>query len=753
MSFGNLKALFSSLFLTLTLALTLTSVPQAHAASPKLCADLFRSAAYSHEAHEVLKSRGTAIPERAEITRELAKFALENGLPMKWVEVGPPEQRIRRLFVALDWQNEAVVHAYLQRFNLDRPFGKNGAGTLALEFASETAGQWYVTGVLRPSADPKEKIYRWGRPDLTRENWWQSWILGNQTPAPAGIRAFAHLIELNHQEQENVKFYLQHSDVNNANEFVCRPKSDNCVAWTANIELGKTAPGATAEERRHLLPELGVARAMAHFEIGRRLIHAANNRHTAILVFVDGEKGLDTFKNDFERNLPPDPKIPYASIIKGLQFKSPATAAIAAIPDGAKIFFPIAAGASPEALAALADRAGLTKNGYDVHVLVNGVSANDFKKGIETSDGKFRVHALFLGGNLRQLYKDGKVAVIPGNLSDFTRMVRDREQTEFHYDAMVVRVSKPDAEGRYSLGPNNDMIMSILKARPDIKIIAEVNENVPFTTGENFLTENQITAKFESKTELAGPASVPPSEVDAKIGNNIGKLIDSGATLQIGIGNIFSGVPDGLQAWGKGHINISTEMFGDPMMEMIKRGTVHKAETGFAYGTMDMYRWLDKNPKVIFKETEYVNSPGRVAETPKFHAVNTALQVNLFGEVNATMGPDGRISSPGGQVEFMTGAARSEGGKAIIAIRSTAKNDQLSTIVLDLYKGPITTPHESVTHVVTEYGIASLRGKNEPQRAAALISIAHPKFRPELIRQAIERGFLTEAQSKNIPLN
>jgi acyl-CoA hydrolase len=113
--------------------------------------------------------------------------------------------------------------------------------------------------------------------------------------------------------------------------------------------------------------------------------------------------------------------------------------------------------------------------------------------------------------------------------------------------------------------------------------------------------------------------------------------------------------------------------------------------------------------------------------------VNTALQVNLFGESNATMGPKGRISSPGGQVEFMTGAARSTGGKAIIAIRSTAKEGALSTIVLDMYKGPVTTPHESVTHVVTEYGVAVLRGKSEFDRAVALINVAHPKFRKELM--------------------
>jgi acyl-CoA hydrolase len=325
-------------------------------------------------------------------------------------------------------------------------------------------------------------------------------------------------------------------------------------------------------------------------------------------------------------------------------------------------------------------------------------------------------------------------------------MVADPAQVAFHYDAIVVRVSPPDENGFHSLGPNNDMIMSILRLRPDIKIIAEINKNVPYTNGENKIHKDKFTSSFESNTELAGPAVVPPSEVDAKIGANIGKLISSGATLQIGIGNVFSGVADGLQANGVKDLKISTEMFGDAMMDIMDRGIATKAETGFAYGSKKLYNWLNHNWHVEFKETEVVNSPGRVAETPAFHAVNTALQVNLFGETNATMGPQGRISSPGGQVEFMTGAARSEGGKAIIAIRSTAKEGALSTIVLDLYRGPITTPHESVTHVVTEYGVAELRGKSEPERALALINVAHPKFRQQLFTDAVNAHILNETQ-------
>lgn len=719
------------------------------AVAADLCSNIFDA----KSAEKIVAARGAKLPERGTITNELAKFAEENNLPARWIEVGPPEQRIKRLFVALDFTDPALLQRYLDRFNLDNPLSDNVAGTLALEFGKENLHrEHYVTGVLRTGNKQSDQIYRWGAKELTRERWWDMFLDDRvtQEDKAIGIYGFSHLIELNKKEKANVEYYLQHSDVNKPNNIAAKCKSDNCVAWTSSIELGVTKEGATPEERRHLFTELGIARSSAHFEIGRRLIHAANDRHTAIITFVKGEKGLETFVRDIENNLVPQPKIPYANILKGVKFKSPATQAISVIPDGAKVFIPIAAGASPDAVNALIERAPLLKNGYDLHVLVNGISATAFKTGVETTDGKFRVQALFLGSNLRNLYSEGKVDVIPGNLSDFTRLMRDPENTHFHYDAIVVRVSKPDEYGRYSLGPNNDMIKTIIRNRPGIKIIAEVNENVPFTKGDNFLMEEQITSKFESKAALAGPPAVPPSDVDTAIGRNIGQLVDSNATLQIGIGNVFSGVADGLAQAGKRNLTISTEMFGDAMKDIMDRGIATKAETGFAYGSPELYQWLHKNELVEFVETEHVNSPGRVANTPRFHAVNTALQVNLFGEVNATMGPTGRISSPGGQVEFMSGASRSPGGKAIIAIRSTAKNESLSTIVLDLYTGPVTTPHENVTHVVTEYGIAKLAGKNEGQRAVALISIAHPKFRQQLKEQALTRKLITAQQAEQI---
>ena len=194
-------------------------------------------------------------------------------------------------------------------------------------------------------------------------------------------------------------------------------------------------------------------------------------------------------------------------------------------------------------------------------------------------------------------------------------------------------------------------------------------------------------------------------------------------------------------------------MFGDPLKDLIDMGIAKNAETGFACGSQDLYKWLDKNKKVKFIDTLTVNSPARVQETPDFHAINTALQVKLTGDVNAEMGPVGRLSSPGGQVEFMSGASRSKGGKSVIAIRSTAKDGSLSTITTDLYNGHVTTPSESVHYVVTEYGIATLKGKDTWEKAVELINVAHPKFREELVREALEKGIFSEKHAQNVKLD
>lgn len=184
-------------------------------------------------------------------------------------------------------------------------------------------------------------------------------------------------------------------------------------------------------------------------------------------------------------------------------------------------------------------------------------------------------------------------------------------------------------------------------------------------------------------------------------------------------------------------------------MQLMQNGVADQAVTGFAFGSTGLYTWLNLNDKVTFAPTSLVNDLARIAAKKNFFAVNTALQVNLRGDANAEIGPNGsRISSPGGQVEFMSGAARSIGGHAVIAIRSTAKNGTMSSITLDLYGGNVTTPNQSVTDIVTEYGVAKLAGKSVAERALAIIRIAHPNFRKELAEGAVQQKLISEAQAK-----
>ncbi len=692
--------------------------------------------------------------QTADVVLRLKQFADEHQLPYQILDVGPKQRLVKKLFVGLDMTDEKLVAAYLKRFNIEDPKHP----TLALEFGYEVPTE-YVSGVLRTSPDPKAPIYRWGQQDIDRDEWAWEWMVQGgsnykgKTDHPERLKnpvwGYAHLLGINEKEARNVQHFLD----NPLERGPC--KSDNCIAWMTGIELGQTAKTSTDEERKYLFNELGISRSSAHFEIGRRLMHAANQRHAAVVVFVNGESGRKAFKQNLKAYLPPEPQIPYTTIIKGLGHDPDGELmkAVGTLPDGAKIFFPIAAGASPEAMSALIQQAPKLKKGYDISILVNGISESTLRQGAELHGGKVRFKSFFIGGNMRKLHHEDKIEYIPGYLSDFPRFMRDPTMKGFKYDVLVVRVSPPNKDGYHSLGPNYDMIDAVLESNPNIKILAEVNQNIPFTNGKNQIHASKISKSFASKAKLAGPPVVPFTKVEGKIGMNIAKLIDDNAVLQVGIGNVFGGLPIGLKKLKRSGLSISSEMFGDSLKEIMEMGIAKKAETGFAYGSEDLYAWLNRNKQVTFVPTSDVNSPAKVESTPKFHAVNTALQVKLTGDVNAEFGPEGRLSSPGGQVEFMSGASRSIGGKSIIAIRSTAKEGELSTIVLDMYGGKVTTPAESVHYVVTEYGIATLKGKSKEERAIELINVAHPKFREQLMKDALESHLITPADSKAIKLN
>lgn len=721
-------------------------------ATPRSCADLFKTspalqiAIASQSAKRIAVDQSEALkiattPETKAMINSLLTFAAKYDLDERIVEVGPPQRRLKRLVVGLDIRRQDVVAAYLKEFNMENEVSGGPVRTLSLEFQKEVAGE-YVLGALRTGSvqGSNEGIWRYGKNKIDHNNdWFEKW----RGKSPTRIIGLANLIPITLKEAANVEHYL----ANPSERGPC--KSDNCIAWAPGIELGKTFPNATQEERIPLFNALGVSRSIAHFEIGRRLAHAANHRHVAIVAYYADDIGKKTFR-ETDEFLPPQPQQPMEDIIRGIERSqdTPLAKAMNIIPDGGKVFFPIAAGASPEGMSALIDRSEKLVKGVDVHVLVNGISESTFKRGVSTKDNKFRVRALFLGGNLRALAKEGSVEVIPGYLSDFARHAANPNMPDFHYDAMVVRVAPADENGNYSLGPNNDMILSLIDALPNMKVIAEVNPNVPRTIGANFLTEKQITAKFPSTSALAGPPLLNPQHREVLIGDFLAQLIPDGATVQLGIGGTFTGLPAAMAKLGRKHIKFYTEMMGDPMMQMMESGVADSAETGFGYGSSVFYKWLDQNPRVRIIRTSVSNDPSLVGNIPNFHAVNTALQVTLRGDVNATHGADGfRMSSPGGQVEFMSAGMRAPGGKAIIAIRSTVKDDKISAITMDTYNGAVTTPHEMVTAVVTEFGIAQLAGKSEAQRALAMIRVAHPHFRKSLAEEAVAKHMITQTQA------
>ena len=669
------------------------------------------------------------------------KFAEKFNLRAEVLAFGPPELDYKRLVVAFDYSDPAQLKEYFETYNLTTAHGEI-AGHLVIEFEKDggTNGG-YTSGILRTSPNPTELIWRWGAQQNQQPQTWHEWLNYFESMhaiRPGNILGFSHVLPLSKDRLENVQKYLKSP----ALRAPC--KSSNCVAWLSSIELGLTDMAVSEEERQFLSHYLGFARSSAHFEIGRRLIHASNQNHSVLFVLAKGPSAIKKFWDNPGLQIPPDPQIPYQQIIRGSTenlSNLEAKVAVQAIPDGAKIFFPIAAGASPEAFSALAERASTLDRGFEINVLVNGISASSYEKAHQKLGPKLKLNALFLGGNLRNLNRQGAVNVMPGNLSDFTRWMIQGEP-DFQFDVIVVRVAPPK-DGRYSLGPNNDQILTIIKNRPNIIVVAEVNANIPVTFGENYLTEKQIHQKFTSTTQLSSPAFVPMTQVELQIAANLATLVASDSYVQIGIGNLFDGLADALKAKNTTGIKIHTEMFSDAAMNMIKNGVAESGEAGFGFGSVALYKWLDQNKSVKFLSTEYINDPGFIQTLPQFTAINTALQVSLTGEVNATNGPDGyQISSPGGQVEFMFGASRSPNGKAVIAVRSTAKNGTVSSLALDLYPGAVTTPREIVSDVVTEYGIAHLRGKSVRERTLAILRIAHPQFKKDLATKALARGLI-----------
>lgn len=350
----------------------------------------------------------------------------------------------------------------------------------------------------------------------------------------------------------------------------------------------------------------------------------------------------------------------------------------------------------------------------------------------------FAVNSFFIGANVREAVNAGRADYIPVFLSEIPGLFMSGE---IPLDVCLLQVSPPDAHGFCSYGVSVDC--TIAARKKSRIVIAEINKQMPRTLGRSFVHVSRLDYIVETDHPLPELASETGSAVERAIGANVATLIEDGATLQLGIGAIPNAVLANLNE--KRNLGVHSEMLSDGVIDLIERGVVTndaktvlpgKVAVSFVMGSKRLYDFVDNNPLVEFQTSDYINDPFVISQNYKMTAVNSALQVDVTGQIAADTIGNVLYSGFGGQVDFIRGAARAKDGKAIIALPSTAKGGKISRIsaMLNPASGVVTS-RADVHYVVTEYGIAQLSGKTLKQRAKALISIAHPDFRTEIASQ------------------
>jgi len=417
-----------------------------------------------------------------------------------------------------------------------------------------------------------------------------------------------------------------------------------------------------------------------------------------------------------------------------------AETALKQVKDGDRVVVGHACGEPPALLDALVARASELKNVEIVHMVAMG-PAKYAQPGME---GSFRHNSLFVGATTRKAVSEGRALHTPCFFSEIPRLFSRRI---LPVDVTLMQVTTPDADGFCSLGVSVDYTLA--SARSDRVTIVQMNRHMPRTLGEKIHLDeiDCIVEKDEPIIELKPPAI---GDKEKAIGENVAKLIEDGSTLQLGIGAI----PDAVLLFlkDKKDLGIHSEMFSDGVVALAEAGVFTNRKktinTGkyivtFLMGTRKLYDFIDNNPDVMMRTVDYTNDPFIIGQHEKMISINSAVQIDLMGQVNAEMIGRNQFSGVGGQVDFVRGASRSMGGKSIIALPSTASGGKVSRIVCELDRGSaVTTSRNDVHFIVTEYGAAELRGKSIRDRARALIAIAHPEFRDSLTKQASEAGMI-----------
>ncbi|MFM0374888.1 acetyl-CoA hydrolase/transferase family protein [Paraburkholderia aspalathi] len=363
--------------------------------------------------------------------------------------------------------------------------------------------------------------------------------------------------------------------------------------------------------------------------------------------------------------------------------------------------------------------------------------------------GRILPHCMFMGAPERELIKlgveDGNrkvVFYVPNSFSQSPRLFADH----IPVDTMLVMVSPMDVNGYFTFGTNNDYTTGV--ARAARRLIVEVNPNMPRVFGDSLLHVSEVDAIVESNHAIPELKPKPATAHDRTISTLIAELVTNGACLQMGIGALPNAVCAALA--GHSHLGIHTELLTPGLVDLIRSGVVDNSRKAlnrgktvftFAMGDREMYEYLDNNPSIESYPVSYVNDPHTISRNDNVVSVNSTIEMDLTGACNSEHVKGHQYSATGGQLDFVRGAYASRGGKSIIAFHSTTGGGQVSKIVSRL-SGPVTTPRTDTHLVVTEYGVANLKGLSSTERANAIIRLAHPEFREALSAQARELHLL-----------
>jgi len=365
----------------------------------------------------------------------------------------------------------------------------------------------------------------------------------------------------------------------------------------------------------------------------------------------------------------------------------------------------------------------------------------------------FKVNSLFIGGkNIREAIAEGRGDYTPCFISDIPRLFNENS---LPLDVALIMVSPPDEYGYCSLGVSVDIVSAAVKSAK--YVIAQINTKMPRTNGHSFVHLNQIDAWINVEQDLPQIISPGVDRRTEQIGQYVAMLVENGATLQIGIGKI----PEAVLRYLAKHkdLGIHSEMISDGIIDLMLKGVINnrkknyhkgKAIVTYCVGSKRAYDFVDGNPHIEFYPSEHVNSPVKIARNDNMISINSAIEVDLTGQVVADSIGHQFYSGIGGQVDFVRGASLSKGGKPIIALPSTTKDGKISRIVAHLTEGGgVVTSRGHVAYVVTEFGIASLQGKSIRERALELIRIAHPKFRDQLLADVRKHYWVPEYQESS----